>query len=89
MDTTDRKRFLTDKEVILSCGALDTPRVLMHSGIRPVHQRSSFDILLVVDNLWTAFCRSHLHPFDLGASRAYNDVEYYFIGKKVQATARA
>jgi choline dehydrogenase-like flavoprotein len=38
------------KEVILCCGTLDTPKLLMHSGIGPAGQLSRFGIPLVREN---------------------------------------
>ena len=37
-------RYLASKEVILSAGSLDNPRILMHSGIGPVDQLEKFGI---------------------------------------------
>ncbi|KAK3984255.1 oxidoreductase [Cladorrhinum sp. PSN332] len=39
--------YLASKEVILSAGALDTPRILMHSGIGPPSQLSTYQIPIV------------------------------------------
>ncbi|KAK4192326.1 hypothetical protein QBC35DRAFT_424688 [Podospora australis] len=39
--------FFASKEIILCAGALDTPRILMHSGIGPPDQLSSFSIPII------------------------------------------
>lgn len=40
-------RYLASKEVILSAGALNTPQILMHSGIGPAAQLAQFGIPVV------------------------------------------
>ncbi|KAK4151638.1 pyranose dehydrogenase 3 [Chaetomidium leptoderma] len=41
------KRYLASKEVILTAGALDNPRILMHSGIGPKEQLEQYNIPVV------------------------------------------
>ncbi|SPO06172.1 related to alcohol oxidase [Cephalotrichum gorgonifer] len=43
------KRYLASKEVILSAGSLDTPKILMHSGIGPKVQMEKFGLPVVKD----------------------------------------
>ncbi|TLD22433.1 hypothetical protein PspLS_07780, partial [Pyricularia sp. CBS 133598] len=40
----DGRQLQVSKEVIISAGALDSPKILMHSGIGPDDQLSKFDI---------------------------------------------
>ncbi|XXG96269.1 hypothetical protein Hte_002550 [Hypoxylon texense] len=44
---SNRKKYLASKEVILSAGSLDTPRILMHSGIGPAKQLNEYKIPVV------------------------------------------
>lgn len=44
------RRIYASKEVILSAGALDSPRILMHSGVGPADQLSSFNIPILKAN---------------------------------------
>ena len=42
--------YHASKEIILSAGTLDTPKILMHSGIGPLEQLSKFGISIVHEN---------------------------------------
>ncbi|KAK7747091.1 hypothetical protein SLS62_009247 [Diatrype stigma] len=44
---SEGERYFASKEVILSAGSLDTPKILLHSGIGPPKQLSEFGIPLV------------------------------------------
>ena len=46
---TDMHIDMASKEVIISAGALDTPRILYHSGLGPREQLSNFNIPVVRD----------------------------------------
>ncbi|KAL8794056.1 MAG: hypothetical protein Q9195_003356 [Heterodermia aff. obscurata] len=49
VELDDGRHLFATKEVILSCGALRTPQILMLSGIGPKLELSKFDIHQVVD----------------------------------------
>jgi choline dehydrogenase-like flavoprotein len=91
VETSDKKRFFAAKEVILCCGALDTPRILMHSGVGPGEQLDRFAIPIVVDN---SNVGQHLRDHSFVAltwERADNTTkrQHYFRNKDVQSAARA
>lgn len=48
--TIGGRDYYATKEVILSAGTLDTPRILMHSGIGPAAQLTKFNIPVLYDN---------------------------------------
>lgn len=48
--TLDGKTYQARKEVILSAGSLDTPKILMHSGIGPADQLSKFGMPILHEN---------------------------------------
>ncbi|KIX99407.1 uncharacterized protein Z520_04983 [Fonsecaea multimorphosa CBS 102226] len=50
VEAVDGRKFFASKEILLSAGSLDTPRVLMHSGIGPADQLRRYGIPVVVDN---------------------------------------
>jgi choline dehydrogenase-like flavoprotein len=50
VETLDAKAYYGSKEIILCAGALDTPRILMHSGIGPGDQLSKFDLPILHEN---------------------------------------
>jgi choline dehydrogenase-like flavoprotein len=50
VETLDGRKFFASIEVLLSAGPLDTPRILMHSGIGPVDQLRRYGIPVLLDN---------------------------------------
>ncbi|KAM0258027.1 hypothetical protein ACHAQJ_004070 [Trichoderma viride] len=44
---SDGKSFFATKEIILSAGTLDSPKILLHSGIGPVEQLSQYHIPVI------------------------------------------
>lgn len=48
--TNNGRTFTAKKEIILSCGSMDTPKILMHSGIGPADQLAKFGIPVVHSN---------------------------------------
>jgi choline dehydrogenase-like flavoprotein len=50
---------MASKDVILSAGALDTPKILLHSGIGPKHQLAQYGIPLIKDSSVGQGLRDH------------------------------
>jgi len=48
--TSRSVNFTASKEVILSCGSIGSPFILMHSGIASAEQLEKFGINLLLDN---------------------------------------
>ncbi|KAJ5119298.1 hypothetical protein N7448_009967 [Penicillium atrosanguineum] len=44
------QQYHASKEIIISAGSLDTPKILMHSGIGPADQLSKFNIPVIHDS---------------------------------------
>ncbi|KAL4862383.1 hypothetical protein BDV12DRAFT_178883, partial [Aspergillus spectabilis] len=49
VETLDGEVYRASKEIILSAGSLDTPKILMHSGLGPADQLTKFNIPVVKD----------------------------------------
>ena len=79
------------KEIILSSGSLDTPRILLHSGIGPAEQLRSFNIPIVKNNPNVGQHMKDHHHVMLGFERADDTTERhrYYRSKEQQAAARA
>lgn len=76
-------------EVILSAGSLDTPKILMHSGIGPKDQLTTFDIAPVVENANVGQnYKDHYHvPLKYGRREEGNTIAPFFRDKARQAAA--
>jgi choline dehydrogenase-like flavoprotein len=92
ISTIGGQNYYASKEVIISCGTLDTPRVLMHSGIGPADQLGNFSIPVVKanDNVG-ANLKDHHHITIPAALVDPEDDERtkYYKSKELQAAARA
>ena len=90
INTFDGQTFYAEKEVILSAGSLDTPRVLLHSGIGPADELKAFNIPVVKanDNVG-AHLKDH-HHITIPAIRAnpLDERTKYYKSKELQAAAR-
>lgn len=91
VETLDQKQYFASKEVILSCGTLDTPRILLHSGIGPVDQLNRFNVPIVLGNEHVG---QHLRDHSFIAmtwERASHTStrQHYFRSKEIQDAARA
>jgi choline dehydrogenase-like flavoprotein len=77
------------KEVILSAGALDTPRILMHSGVGPADQLSRFGIESLVENAQVGQNYSdHYHVvLKFGRAERSNNIIGFFRDKARQAVS--
>ena len=84
-------RLYATKEVVLCCGALDTPRVLMHSGIGPEDQLKQYGIPVVHANQHVGanlMDHHHVTPTFVRADDTTTR-HHFFQSKELQAAARA
>jgi choline dehydrogenase-like flavoprotein len=64
VETLEGTIYQASKEVILSSGSLDSPRILMHSGIGPRDQLTDFSIPVIHENKNVGQgLRDHCHNF--------------------------
>jgi choline dehydrogenase-like flavoprotein len=91
ISTMDGRTIHADKEVILTAGSLDTPRILLHSGIGPAEELKAFNIPVVKanDNVG-AHLKDHHHIMipAIKANPADERTKFYK-SKELQAAARA
>lgn len=91
IETLDGRRFEASKEVVLSAGALNTPAILMHSGVGPADQLRRFDIPVLLDNPYIGqHLRDHFHidPIWHVDEKISPDRLPFYRSKELQAAAR-
>ena len=89
--TLDGQSFLATKDVILSVGSLDTPKILMLSGVGPSEVLRNLDIPIIEHLPYVGRnLRDHHHVF-ITWERADHTTERkgFFRSKETQAAARA
>jgi choline dehydrogenase-like flavoprotein len=88
--TLDGRSFLATKDVVLSAGSLDTPKILMLSGIGPANDLRKFDIPVLRDLPVGRNMHDHHHVF-ITWERAEHTTERknFYRSKEAQAAARA
>lgn len=90
VETTDGTSVRASKEVILCCGALDTPRVLMHSGIGPKDQLAEYGIQVTRNNanVGRNFLDHQYAVFQYERAEHTTDRHLFYKSKELQAAAR-
>ncbi|RVX72147.1 hypothetical protein B0A52_04745 [Exophiala mesophila] len=91
IETLDGTHYFADKEIILSAGSVDTPRLLLHSGIGPRDQLQEFNIPVVRHNGNVGqHLRDHLHAvFSYERAEHTGQRHKFYRSKELQAKARA
>lgn len=90
IETADGREIYADKEIVLSSGSLDTPRILLHSGIGPADQLNKFNIPILKANKNVGqHLRDHHHVM-LSYERAEhtNARHTFYRNPELQAAAR-
>ena len=90
IETFDGSKYLANNEVVISAGTLDTPRILMHSGIGPKDQLDRFEIPVVHTNPHVGQHMMDHHHIVLNHERAEytTDRHIFYKNKQLQAAAR-
>ena len=91
VEALDGRRFEATHEVILATGTLNTPAILMHSGIGPADQLEQFNIPLLLNNPNIGqHLRDHCHADPhWRAEKLASDRLKYYQSEEHQAKARA
>ncbi|ETN43488.1 uncharacterized protein HMPREF1541_02647 [Cyphellophora europaea CBS 101466] len=91
VETLESANLFASKEVILSCGSLDTPKILMHSGIGPEDQLNKYGIQVLQHNANVGQHMMDHHHLTLNYLRADHTTtrHTYYRSKQLQAAARA
>lgn len=91
ISTLDGQTHYASKDVILSAGSLDTPKILMLSGIGPADQLAKYDIPVVQDSPYVGQNLRDHHHILMSWQRAEHTTDRvnYYRSKDVQAAARA
>jgi len=90
IETADGREIYANNEIILSGGSLDTPRVLMHSGIGPADQLNKFSIPILKANENVGQNLMDHHHIMMGYERADHTStrRAYYSSPEAQAAAR-
>ena len=90
VELLDGERVSANREVVISCGTLDSPRILMHSGIGPKDQLDKFEIPAVFANKHVGQgLRDHHHvPMNFQRAEHTTDRQHFYKNKDRQAKAR-
>ena len=91
VELLDGEKISADREVIVSCGTLDSPRILMHSGIGPKDQLDRFGIPVVYANPHVGQHLKDHHHVHMNFQRAEHTTErqHFYRDKDLQGKARA
>ena len=90
ISTFDGQTIYANQEVVLSAGSLDTPRILLHSGIGPADQLKTFDIPIVTanDNVGANLKDHHHITIPAVRTNPKDERTQYYKSKELQAAAR-
>ncbi|KAK5053259.1 hypothetical protein LTR84_002233 [Exophiala bonariae] len=90
VETAEGREIYADKEIILSGGSLDSPRILLHSGIGPEDQLNKFNIpILKANDNVGQHLRDHHHVMLFYERAEHTSTrQVYYRSPELQATAR-